>query len=85
MADRFLKLAPGDRQAVLRGPASDRLQAYSEWQLAEAKRQANEILRLLDEAEDAWKQTVVGTSDGAAPGLPEAFLFQSGRNGGLID
>jgi hypothetical protein len=58
MADRFLTLTPDDRRDVLRGPTSDRLQAYSAWQLAEARRQANEILILLEKAEAAWRQTV---------------------------
>lgn len=58
MADRFLNLSPTDRWAMLTTTTSDRLQAYSAWQLAEARRQANEILELLDKAEEAWRQTV---------------------------
>ena len=56
MADRFLDLSPEDRRALLRAPESDRLLAYSGWQLAETIRQAKDIVHLLETAEAAWKQ-----------------------------
>lgn len=67
MADQFLNLSLEDRRVMLSTTASDRLQAYSAWQLAEARRQANEILELLDKAEEAWRQTV-GNRPGPAQG-----------------
>lgn len=57
MADRFLDLSPEDRRAAFQGPGSDRLRAYSGWQLAETIRQAKDILCLLETAEEAWKQS----------------------------
>jgi hypothetical protein len=57
MADEFLALSPDDRKGVLPGPTNDRLRGYSAWRLAEAKKQAAELLRLLEDAEQAWRET----------------------------
>jgi hypothetical protein len=56
MADRFLDLSPEDRHAMLCSPESDLLQTYSSLQLATTIRQAKDIVRLLETAEEAWKQ-----------------------------
>jgi hypothetical protein len=56
MADRFLDLSPEDRRAELNGPESDQLRAYSSFQLANTIRQAKDIVRLLESAEEAWKE-----------------------------
>jgi hypothetical protein len=56
MADRFLELSPEDRRAILQNPDSDQLRAYSGLQLAETIRQAKDVVRLLETAEEAWNQ-----------------------------
>jgi hypothetical protein len=56
MADRFLDLSPEDRRAELNAPESDQLRAYSSFQLAHTIRQAKDIVRLLESAEEAWKE-----------------------------
>lgn len=57
-ARRFLEFSPEERAAVLNAPQSELVGARLAWDLALAICQAREIVYLLEEAEEAWKNAL---------------------------
>jgi hypothetical protein len=62
-ARRFLDLLPEERAAVLAAPQSELIGPRMAWDLAQAICQARDLIRLLEEAEEAWIKAIAKRSN----------------------
>lgn len=67
IARLMLDLPPDERAAALNGPLSDLLPPRTAWRFAMAIYQVKELLRLLQDAEEAWTKAFGQNSHNCEP------------------
>jgi hypothetical protein len=66
MAEDFLELSEGEKNAIFEKRDSSQLSVYAGFHLAATIRQAKDMVRMLEQAESAWKEARDRTVKGGA-------------------